>query len=409
MTHSPRTLTALFLFVLVLFSSFITAEKNDNPRNGYYVVIAAYAASREDYAKRFTETVRRDGHEATYVFFESKNMFFVFLEYFSERSPSISHMRNVRGSTPFDDAWVYVFKEEQPLASPAPEESDEATSAAEADNASPEPEIEKEESEVEEAPADAAVVDDATIEDEDKEEAPGKYKVLFHITHDRTTEELDGTIDVIDPSNGNVITQLPAHTLHYLDPPNRNDERIQFETELFGFRKSIHTVDMSNPVSDDTEFIVEQHGDTTVVYFDLIKFQKGDTFTMYHVYFFTSSAVMRPESQNELNDLLHMLQNNPSERIKLHGYVNGGGKIAGAKYHPENDTNFFTLQGTESKEMSAKELSSMRAMAVKNYLISEGISSDRIEVKGWGGKRPIYKANDPRADKNVRVEVEILN
>lgn len=59
-------------------------------------------------------------------------------------------------------------------------------------------------------------------------------------------------------------------------------------------------------------------------------------------------------------------------------------------------------------DMSAKELSEMRAAAVKNYLIHSGIDASRMETKGWGGKKGIYKTSDPRANKNVRVEVEIM-
>jgi len=31
-----------------------------------------------------------------------------------------------------------------------------------------------------------------------------------------------------------------------------------------------------------------------------------------------------------------------------------------------------------------------------------------MELKGWGGKRALYKKLDPQAIQNVRVEIEIL-
>jgi outer membrane protein OmpA-like peptidoglycan-associated protein len=49
-----------------------------------------------------------------------------------------------------------------------------------------------------------------------------------------------------------------------------------------------------------------------------------------------------------------------------------------------------------------------RAEVIKNYLISFGLEASRMEVIGWGGKKPIYDKMDKLAVKNVRVEIEIL-
>ncbi len=57
---------------------------------------------------------------------------------------------------------------------------------------------------------------------------------------------------------------------------------------------------------------------------------------------------------------------------------------------------------------SAKDLSYNRAEVIKEYLVANGIAADRVEIKAWGGKRPIYDKRSANAKKNVRVEVEIL-
>lgn len=409
MLNFPQNLP-VFLVVVFLLSSF-GIPKEANPKNGYYIVIAAYAATKEDFAKRFVDRVNADGHSSQYDFFQKKNMYFVYLEYFSERSPSIQHMRDVRKNTPFDDSWVYVFKDgsendEISDTTPTPlvvsSEPENTTEEKSDENDVTSANEEQDENEIQ-------VVNDVTAGIEEVKEVPvGKYKVYFHLTNGQNRDELDGKVDVIDPNTGNVAEILDANKLHYINPPNRNDNRIQFETEIFGYRKIIHTIDFDDPYGEGTDFIVEPRGDTTVVFFDLIRFRKGDTFTMYNVYFFSSTAVMRPESQNELMDLKTMLTQNPGYRITLHGHVNGGGNINGVRYHPENDTSFFTTGDAQLMDMSAKELSEMRAAAVKNYLIHSGIDASRMETKGWGGKKGIYKTSDPRANKNVRVEVEIM-
>ena len=57
---------------------------------------------------------------------------------------------------------------------------------------------------------------------------------------------------------------------------------------------------------------------------------------------------------------------------------------------------------------SAKELSESRAQVIKDYLVANGIDAARMEVKAWGGKRPIFDKKGANAKKNIRVEVEVL-
>lgn len=116
---------------------------------------------------------------------------------------------------------------------------------------------------------------------------------------------------------------------------------------------------------------------------------------------------MLPESKYELNNLLQMMQENPNYKIKLHGHSNGNsdGKILALGANK----NFFDMEGTVQGQGSAKDLSEQRAGVIKEYLVTNGIAAERIEVKAWGGKKPIFDKHSVNAKKNVRVEVEILN
>jgi outer membrane protein OmpA-like peptidoglycan-associated protein len=73
-----------------------------------------------------------------------------------------------------------------------------------------------------------------------------------------------------------------------------------------------------------------------------------------------------------------------------------------------SEKNFFSLDGSKKTTGTAKDLSKARAEIIKDYLVANGIDDTRIEVKAWGGKRPIYDKHSANARKNVRVEVEIL-
>ena len=72
------------------------------------------------------------------------------------------------------------------------------------------------------------------------------------------------------------------------------------------------------------------------------------------------------------------------------------------------EKNFFSLDGAKEGMGTAKDLSRNRAEVIKDYLVSNGIEASRMEIKAWGGKRPLFDKNSANAKRNVRVEVEIL-
>jgi outer membrane protein OmpA-like peptidoglycan-associated protein len=177
--------------------------------------------------------------------------------------------------------------------------------------------------------------------------------------------------------------------------------------EAFGYRKTQEEINYPLPLADTVKPHIDLMGTTIVINFDMVRYHKGDIAVLYNVYFYNDAAVMSPQSQFELNSLLQMMQETPGYRIKLHGHTNGNynGKII--KMGP--DKNFFSLDGSVSAVGSAKDLSYNRAEVIKEYLVANGIAADRIEIKAWGGKRPIYDKHSANAKKNVRVEVEILD
>ena len=64
--------------------------------DGYYVVINAYAQSKEAYATRYFEKIKGDGDEVSYAFVPAKNMYFVYLEHTMNYREAIDGMRNAR-------------------------------------------------------------------------------------------------------------------------------------------------------------------------------------------------------------------------------------------------------------------------------------------------------------------------
>jgi len=136
--------------------------------------------------------------------------------------------------------------------------------------------------------------------------------------------------------------------------------------------------------------------------------KKGEMERLDYIFFYKDAAVLRPESQYEVDRLVRLLKENPKEQIRIHGHTNGNdpGKII---KHGPKISDFFSLENTVEDYGSAKELSELRANVIKDYLISQGIDKKRMAVKAWGGKKPLYKVDDDKAEANVRVEIEVVN
>lgn len=136
--------------------------------------------------------------------------------------------------------------------------------------------------------------------------------------------------------------------------------------------------------------------------------KKGETETLDHLFFYRDAAVLRPESQYEVDRLVRLMKEHPDANIKIHGHTNGNDKgriIRMAK----GSTNFFSLDNTIEDYGSAVKLSELRANVIKDYLVTNGIDAKRMSIKAWGGKKPLYEVDDEKAEANVRVDVEVLS
>ncbi|MFN0215852.1 MAG: OmpA family protein [Saprospiraceae bacterium] len=93
-------------------------------------------------------------------------------------------------------------------------------------------------------------------------------------------------------------------------------------------------------------------------------------------------------SEKSLDELYSMLKNNDNISVEIGGHTNN------------------LLYPNEAK---ALELSTNRAKSVADWLISKGVSPDRVQYKGYGWTCPVEPNTSPEGRKrNQRVEVTIL-
>ena len=121
--------------------------------------------------------------------------------------------------------------------------------------------------------------------------------------------------------------------------------------------------------------------------FQLNKIDVGATMVLDNIFFETNKATIKSESAAELARLAALLVENPTIRLEISG-------------HTDNVGSYRVNQ----------KLSESRAKSVVDYMISQGVASDRLEYKGYSFNQPIADNNttEGRAQ-NRRVEFKVLS
>ena len=102
------------------------------------------------------------------------------------------------------------------------------------------------------------------------------------------------------------------------------------------------------------------------------------------VTFTSNNAKLTTAGNTSLNQLVTVMNDNPTLKLRIEGH-------------------------SDNAEKNADKISKDRADAVKAYLVSKGISEDRIETEGFGSGTPIADNGSAAGrTKNRRVEVKIV-
>lgn len=115
--------------------------------------------------------------------------------------------------------------------------------------------------------------------------------------------------------------------------------------------------------------------------------RRGNNIGHAPIFFDRSSPRFMPNSMPELRRLAQILKNNPTLNIEIQG-------------HTDNIGNSDDLL----------KLSLERANSVRAFLAGQGVSSNRLSIKGLGAKYPIGgNASEEERRKNRRVEIKVSN
>ncbi|WP_194775808.1 OmpA family protein [Pararhodonellum marinum] len=117
----------------------------------------------------------------------------------------------------------------------------------------------------------------------------------------------------------------------------------------------------------------------------LVPAQKGATMVLDNILFERgTSQLADDDSRRFIRFLADFMSENPSLKVRLDGHTDNVGD-AGLN----------------------KELSLDRAAAIRDILVEEGITFERVRISGWGGTRPIT-SNQTEAGRNSNRRVEMV-
>lgn len=406
---------------------------------GYYVVVAAYRLHQDAYAKNYINSISKEGVSAQYGADLGRKYLYVYLDYFQDFDESVKDMLDTRKKAGFGSAWVRIMKDElatdvQMLTQNEPAHAEPAAPLVQVAKTNPTTEKSAEikndkvlDSKV--ANNDSKVVASTTMFVEAKQneaietkpEIPAKQveapitqpkpvaeaTVLLSLFNATNNNLIEGEVEVVDVERTRLINKVKGNELIRLPDPKSKSGEISLIANVFGYRPIQHDIFYGQIPPDSANYFMDWDGNHYNIKFELVRYHKGDINTLYNVFFYNDAAIMLPESKYQLNNLLTMMKENPHYRIMLHGHTNGNSRGRIITMGPSKT--FFSLaDDVKDGSGSAKELSKQRALVIKDWLASEGIMEDRIEIKAWGGARMIHDKNSQNAKKNVRVDVEIL-
>lgn len=119
---------------------------------------------------------------------------------------------------------------------------------------------------------------------------------------------------------------------------------------------------------------------------NLISAEKGQYLELKGLNFYGGSDNILPQSLPLLDELLHVMKTNEPLKIEIHGHI--------------------CCYSVDTGDISIK-----RAKAVYEYLISNGISKNRLSFKGFGSTKPLFSLPEKTEEERIanrRVEILIL-
>lgn len=204
-------------------------------------------------------------------------------------------------------------------------------------------------------------------------------QLLLKVEDASTQQPLEAKVvlKAVDDSE-TLNSQVVASGIYQIDIANKQAKDYILSVEKNGFMFKSVKISIPPMTAEAQEFRKKVSLDPVTTDYRMI---------LEFVYFDINSAQLKTTSQDELQRLKSFLSGNPTVRVEIAGHTDSSGPA------PYNQV-----------------LSQKRAQAIVNYLIEEGISTERLNARGYGETDPIASNDDESEGRelNRRVELRVL-
>lgn len=193
-----------------------------------------------------------------------------------------------------------------------------------------------------------------------------------------TTYPLEANIEIIDNIANEVVATFVTNSqsgAYIINLPSGKNYGINVSKDGYLF----HSENFN--IADTAEY------NEVIIDIDLQRIEVGTTIVLKNIFFDYDKATLRPESFAELDRVVGILNKQSKLKIEISGHTDNKGSF---EYN--------------------KQLSKARAKTVVDYLISKGISADRLTFEGYAFEKPIATNDtDEGRQLNRRVEFKVTS
>lgn len=197
------------------------------------------------------------------------------------------------------------------------------------------------------------------------------------VTDSENGSAIIARIDVIDPSVGSVVATTAS-----------SDADGSYRVKLPGKKTFMVDIRATGYLSDIKKINIPESysGESFTLNETLSKVKVGKKVVMKNIFFESGKTILTTSSYVELDKLVKILEDNPGMKIEISGHTdNSGSAIINAR------------------------LSTERARAVVDYIVSKGIDRARLSYVGYGPDQPVAdNSTEAGRSKNRRVEFKII-
>jgi outer membrane protein OmpA-like peptidoglycan-associated protein len=212
----------------------------------------------------------------------------------------------------------------------------------------------------------------------EKEIGPALTLLKGTITDEITGDSLYSKIVIKDLEKNEEVTTIYSNSetgKYLVSLPSGKNYGISVNADGYLF----HSENVNIPLSTGYQEIIKD--------VQLKKIEVGKSITLNNIFYDFDKSTLRTESVSELDRLVLLMTENSTIKIELSS-------------HTDN-------MGSDEYNMT---LSQARAQSVVDYLITKGISKDRLVAKGYGETKPIATNDtDDGRQLNRRTEFKILS